>query len=111
VLVSALITKIRPLINDTVTTYRWSDADLYGKMNDALNELWRLRQSAFYTSSVTITKFTDLSATTDTIPVTDGYLQAIIYFVCYLTYLEDNDDMANIKLAEMYYQKFAQEMG
>jgi hypothetical protein len=108
--VQNVIDRIRPLISDTVATYRWSDDDLIQKINDALEELWHIRPVAFYISTIVTTRFTDVSAVGGTMPVGNDYRQALAYYVCYLCYMEDGDDSANGALAMKYFDLFEKEL-
>jgi len=104
--VQNVIDKVRLLLGDTVTTYHWSDATLISKLNDAMEELWRRQSSAFHLTTVIYTKPADVSAVVDTVPVRDDHRQELVYFMCYLCLVEDQDDQVNINLSLKYYDLF-----
>ena len=105
-----VIDRIRPLINDTVAQYRWSDDDLIDKLNDGLEELWKTRPVAFYESAIVLTHFTDLTAVGDTMPVGNSYRQALAFFVAFLAYSEDRDDLANAQNAQKFFDLYQREL-
>lgn len=108
--VQTVIDKARLLLGDTETTYRWSDVTLISKLNDAMEDLWRRDTTAFNTASVAYEKPDDVSAVGNTVPVRDSYRLALVYFMCYLTLIEDQDDQVNVNLAQAYFDKYEKEL-
>jgi hypothetical protein len=108
--VQDVIDKYRLLIGDTVSPYRWSDPVAISKLNDAMEQLWKDQSTAFYLTTVVTTKPSDVGATSDTVPVRDDHRQALVYLMCYLTLIEDQDDQVNINLGNMYFDKYEKEL-
>ena len=86
-----VISEARSYIQDTVETYRYSDADLVTYLNDALVEVRRLRPDFFigsYDSDVTI--YTDADLAED-FPIDEQALTACAYFVAGSASLRDDE--------------------
>lgn len=106
-----VIDVVRPLINDTVATYRWSDADLIAKLNNALEELWHNEPSAFYITTIVTTHFTDITAVGDSVLVSTMWRSALAYHMAFQVYAEDRDDMENASISQKFFDLYSKELG
>jgi hypothetical protein len=106
-----VINVVRPLINDTVATYRWNDADLIAKLNNALEELWHNEPTAFYTTAVVTTHFSDITAVGDTVPVSSMWRAALAYHMVFQVYAEDQDATENASISQKNFDLYLKELG
>lgn len=104
VTVGDVVSQARVLLQDTETgNYRWSDADLYGALNEGLLETRKLRPD-FYRGLVATPQY----ATTDgnvSIAYPEEYRPALIYYVAGKIQLQDDeatDDDRAVKFLQAF---------
>jgi hypothetical protein len=110
-------TGVRTLLQDTQATYRWSAAEMYGYMPEAIRTLFAIRPVALFVNGrmpstlATLEPPTAAAAVSATGNVTanvnDRYQQALVYYVGAKCLERDDSDTANITLASTYMNNFA----
>lgn len=109
----------RKLVQDESASARYTMADMYGYVNEAVRTLFKIRPTAFYVNGRMPTALAMEPATVDAaVAVTgelqvstlagDRYLDAFVYFVAGKCLGRDDSDTLNIGLADNYMQKFAE---
>ena len=110
-------TGVRTLLQDNQGTYRWSAAEMYGYMPDAIRSLFALRPASLFVNGrmpstlPTLEPPTAADAVTAsgavTANVNDRYQQALAYYVAAKCLERDDSDTANISLSSAYMNNFA----
>lgn len=107
--VADYITQARVLLQDTVATYRYSDAELVSGINLGLLEMRRLRpdllRSYFSTSIPTFTT----SNTAAAVPVDPQYRVSLLYYICGNAQLRDDENTQDAR-ASVFLNKFVAQM-
>jgi hypothetical protein len=96
--------KARRLIQDTESPYRWSSEEMRDALQEGVFALNAIRPETRYVNgelqdSITISDAGEF-------PINRKYEEALVYYVVYKCYLNDNTDTVNAQLAEMYLGKF-----
>lgn len=107
----------RTMLQDTQATYRWSSAEMYGYMPDAIRTLFAIRPTALFVNGRMPSTLATLEPPTTaaaisasgnvTVNVNDRYQQALIYYVAAKCLERDDSDTANIALSSTYMNNFA----
>lgn len=110
-------TGARTLLQDDRPTYRWSAAEMYGYMPDAVRTLFSIRPSALFVNGRMPSTLATLEPPTAaaavaasgavTVYVNDRYQQALVYYVAAKCLERDFSDTANLALASTYMNNFA----
>ena len=110
-------TGARTLLQDDQGTYRWSAAEMYGYMPDAIRSLFALRPASLFVNGrmpstlATLEPPTAADAVTAsgavTANVNDRYQQSLVYYVAAKCLERDDSDTANIALSSAYMNSFA----
>jgi hypothetical protein len=107
--VADYISNARVLLQDTVATYRYSDAELVGSLNLGLLEMRRLRpelmRSYFRTSIPTFSSTT----TGASVPLDPQYRVALLYYICGNAQLRDDENTQDAR-ATVFLNKFVAQM-
>lgn len=110
-------TGARTLLQDDKPTYRWSAAEMYGYMPDAVRTLFSIRPAALFVNGRMPSTLASLEPPTAaaavaasgavTLNVNDRYQQALVFFVAAKCLERDDSDTANTALAASYMNNFA----
>lgn len=98
--------KARRLLGDTTYPYHWPIEELRDHAQEGLRSINAIRPETRYVNGL-VTDGTVLPSTDDAvIEMNDRYEEALVYFVVYRCYLNDNTDTENAQLSESYLSKF-----
>ena len=100
--------KARRIINDTAEPYRWESSELRDHLQTGVHALHAIRPETRYVNGL-LTDFVavpDAEAEDQSFPIDVRYEEALVYFVVYKCYLDDDTDESNQALAEAYLGKF-----
>lgn len=104
--VDGLIKKVRFLLQDTQSPYRWEDANIKSAIQEGLAAVNAVRPETRYVNGV-LTDFTELPPNdSDDIPMNNRYEEAIVYYAVHKCYMMDSSDTVNFQLSESYLAKF-----
>ena len=106
--VDKIIAKARRIIHDTEEPYRWRSDEIRDVLQDGINALHAIRPVTRYvggllTDGVTLPA---ADAADQSFQIDVRYEEALVFYVCYKCYLDDDTDTANHALAESYLAKF-----
>ena len=106
--VSDYVGRARVLLQDTVSPYRYSDADLVENLNMAMLEARRLRPDLFIGRSDDLP---DFGATSDStaVDIDAMYRMALLYYICGQAQLRDEEDTQDAR-ATIFLNKFVAQM-
>ena len=102
-----LLKDVRKLVNDTEIEYRWSDADIYGYLRDAIERLKAVRQVARFNDDGTLNDGTypeDL-ASFELSRICQRWRQAFIYYAAARCLEIDSADTVNQSVAVDFMSK------
>ena len=105
--VAKFITTARVLMTDTVSPYRYSDAELAIALSLAMLEARRLRPDLFLGRMSTIPNYT--ANDTTAVVIDDQYRIALLYYVIGHAQLRDEEDTQDAR-AVAFLSKFASQM-
>ena len=98
----AVIAEIRSQTSDTLATYRYSDVDLYAKMNAAQTQIASDHPEALCSDTAVVTSIS-APIGADQIPVlNDLFFMALVHMTCHLIFLDDSEDTGNARLADKH---------
>lgn len=100
--------RVRELIGDTVSQYRWSDDYIYASIVDAIHRLSSVRPESRYVDGYVAEFVFPVMSLMENfeIPVQDRrWDRGITYYAGARCLERDNSDTANIELSSLYYQK------
>lgn len=106
--VSAFIERVRPEIGDKTSTYRWADANFLKPISDGEREIVSRVPEAKYVSAITTDALTEHASVTESILVTDDYINALLHYVAFRL-LSELQDAGNIAAAKEHYSLFREE--
>lgn len=104
--VNSITNKARRILEDTLTPYRWSDDEIRDHLNDGILSLNRVRPETRYVDSRLVDRIELPDGNDETILIEDNFEAALVFYVVYRCYLNDDSDTVNSQLAEMYLSKF-----
>lgn len=106
--VEKIITKARRIIHDTEEPYRWGSDELRDALQDGINALHAIRPATRYVNGLLTDGVTlpAADAADQSFPIDVRFEEALVFYVCYKCYLDDDTDTANQALAESYLAKF-----
>ena len=107
-LASELILRVQDINKDSGT--RWTEAELLRWITDGQREIVRRKPESRYGATIVTTALADITATTDTLDVTDAYTSALADFVLARCFQKDSEDAENLARANQHLQLFAAEM-
>ena len=100
--------KTRRIINDTAEPYRWSSDELREHLQEGVYALHAIRPETRYVNGQ-LTDFVivpSADAADQSFPIDVRFEEALVFYVCYKCYLDDDTDTVNQALAESYLSKF-----
>lgn len=104
--VSEIEKKARRILRDTVPEYRWPSSEMRDALQDGVYALNAIRPETRYVGGL-LRDTVLLPASDDArIDINDRYAEALVYYVVYKCYLDDDADTVNQQLAESYLGKF-----
>lgn len=107
--VADYIAHARVLLQDTVSDYRYSDAELVDNLNMGLLEMRRLRPDLMIASfGTTIPLYSELSTGT-AVACDPQYRPALLYYICGQAQLRD-DEATTDSRATVFLNKFTAQM-
>ena len=110
-LVSDILSTVRPWINDTAATYRWSDTELLAFANLGQTELFGRHPELFSLTALPSAKPADYTAVGDTITAHDSTRAAWAHYIAWAAYMEDTDDTGNAALATAHWDNMLRALG
>lgn len=97
----------RVLLQDTVAPYRYPDADLLNALNFGLLEIRRIRPDLMWaTLDATTPAYTSDS---DSVVLNEMYRMALVYFICGLAQMRDEEETQDSRSAA-FMTRFAAQM-
>jgi hypothetical protein len=101
-----LFLRVRDQIGDAVATYRHSDTKLLRYCNDGVRAIIARCITAAYTATGFNQTPTELAATSESVPLSDWWLDPLMHYICARVLTEDSEDSADKNLAAMHQQQF-----
>ncbi len=103
-----VIGRVRNLINDTVSPYRWEDTVLLDWINDGVRDVRRLRPDAKFDSNANVVAYSSASATGDTLILDNEWKTALVEYVCFKCFDQDGADEADLKRMYQHKKQYAE---
>lgn len=76
--IGEVVIEIRNMLQDTdAANYRWDDNRVYGALNMAFQEMWRVRRDLFLAVDFVLPTYS-AADTAEVIPVDDSYMMSIV---------------------------------
>lgn len=98
--------KVRRILQDTKLEYRWPSDEIRDALQEGVYALNSIRPETRYVNG----RLADLiqlpEADDEPISISDRYVEALVFYVVYKCYLDDDTDTVNQQLAESYLGKF-----
>lgn len=104
------IDRIRALVGDDKTPYRYPDTELFLWLADGQRQIVSMRPDAAYITAVTIPASYTVASLTASLVVSDAFLDALVDFVCSRALGRDAEHAENGKLADTYRESFVQKV-
>jgi len=93
--------------NPSESECRWVNSVIYGYLDDAQREMYRLRPDLFVASDGIGMETLDTISTSGSAFIVDAqYRDCLAYYAAYMALGEDSDDSANAARSNDYYEKF-----
>jgi predicted GNAT superfamily acetyltransferase len=105
--VADYVTRARVLLQDTIESYRYSDADLVEGLNQGLMESRRLRPDLFIFTTVPSYTEADIAAET-AVEIDEQFRVAYVYYMVGNAHLRDEEDTADARAAAFLNKFIAQ---
>jgi len=109
-LVSDVISSVRTNLQDTVATYRWSDAELLGYYNAGIRDIAKRRPDARIDSSGNMIVLTDATATTDTSILDSAWKAALEFYIIYRAFDKDSDETMDVARRDTHLALYLKEL-
>lgn len=104
--VSDIEKSARRILQDTQTPYRWTSEEMREALQEGVSALNAIRPETRYVGG-NLYDYVELpQSSTEEIAVNSRYKEALVYYVVYRCYLNDDADTVNAQLADMYFGKF-----
>lgn len=107
--VANYITDARVLLQDTVSPYRYGDAELVENLNLGLLEMRRLRPDLLMSSFRSTFPSYSASSTSTAVAVDVQYRVALLYYICGQAQLRDDEAVQDSR-ASVFLNKFVSQM-
>jgi hypothetical protein len=104
---SVLITKVRDLISDSESPYRWLDATMIDWANEAAAAMFENHPEFYYVDSIVTTPPNPVTATTDTLTTTQSGQKILINYTAYRCLSRDNEDPETMQQAKSFLELYA----
>lgn len=104
--VSNIENSARSILQDTQSPYRWSSAEMREALQDGVYALNAVRPETRYVNNVLCDMVELPAGDTAKIAIHPRYKEALVFYVVYKCYLNDDADTVNAQLAETYLAKF-----
>jgi hypothetical protein len=104
---SVLILKVRDLISDSESPYRWLDATMLDWLNEGAAAVFENHPEFYYVDSVVTTPPDTLTIVADTLTTTQSGQKILINYVAYRCLSRDNEDPETLQQAERFLQAYA----
>jgi hypothetical protein len=105
--VSALIPKVRDLISDAESPYRWDDGTMLDWLNEGVAAMFENHPEFYYVDSVVTTPPATLTATNELLTTTQTGQKVLINYVCYRCLSRDNEDPETLQQAARFLEAYA----
>ena len=106
---SAVVDRVRTLLSDTITPFRWTDSELLRHSTDGQRLIIREKPSASTEITVIKSEPPDLTSLGDVLRIDDQLIQVLANYVCHRALLDDTDD-GSANLSEQHRQLFLEQM-
>lgn len=107
---SDVITRVREIVSDEITPFRYENAELLRYISDGQVQLFRRHPEATYSTTVNVTAPSAVESPTSDLVITDDFSDAIIYYCAWRTLSKDAEDSVNLSLAENFRNKYIAEL-
>lgn len=107
--VADYLSSARVLLQDTLSPYRYSDAELVNGLNLGLLEMRRLRPDLLKSYFRTTLPSYSSGATSTSVAVDPQYRVALLYYVCGQAQLRDDENTQDAR-ATVFLNKFTSQM-
>jgi hypothetical protein len=105
---SVLILKVRDLISDTESPYRWEDdPTMLDWINEGAAAMFENHPEFYYVDSIVTTPPATLTAVSDTLTTTQSGQKILINYTAYRCLARDNEDPETMQQAERFLQAYA----
>lgn len=104
---SVLISKVRDLISDSESPFRWLDATIIDWANEGAAALFENHPEFYYVSSVVTSPPALLTAVTDTLTTTQSGQKILINYTAYRCLARDNEDPETMQQAARFLEAYA----
>lgn len=107
--VANYIADARVLLQDTVSPYRYSDAELVENINLGLLEIRRLRPDLLMASFRSTFPSYSANSTSTSVAVDVQYRMSLLYYICGMAQLRDDEATQDVR-ASGFLNKFTSQM-
>jgi hypothetical protein len=104
---SVLILKVRDLISDSESPYRWADSTMLDWLNEAMAAMFENHPEFYYVNSVVTALPTTLTSTVELITTTQTGQKVLINYVAYRCLSRDNEDPETLQQAARFLEAYA----
>jgi hypothetical protein len=105
--VSELVVEARVLLQDVITPYRYSDANLLAGLNAGMLEARRLRPDMFLITPSAVASYSTVDSTA--VDIDQQYRMSLLYYIVGHTHLQDNET-AEDNRASAFLNKFVSQL-
>lgn len=109
-LVSDVISSVRTNLQDTVETYRWSDAELLSYYNAGILDIFKKRPDSRLDSNGDLIVFAEATATTDTALLNSSWKPALEFYIIYRAFDKDSDETMDTNRSASHFQLYMKEL-
>ena len=104
---ASLITKIRDLLSDGESPYRWLDSTIVDWINEGAAAMFDNHPELFYVDSVVTTPPTTVTTTGDSLTTTQSGQKVLINYSVYRCLSRDNEDPETLQQAKSFLELYA----
>jgi hypothetical protein len=103
---SVLIAKVRDLISDDQSPYRWEDATIIDWLNEAQASMFEAHPEFFYTTSVVVDPPASVTVAVDQLDTTQTGQKLLINYCAYRCLSRDNEDPETMQMASRFLELY-----
>lgn len=105
--VQSVVVKVRDLISDSMTPYRWEDSTMFDWINEAVATLFENHPEFFYTSSIVVAPPNEIGDLNHSIDATITGIKIIVNYTCYRCLARDNEDPETLAQAKQFLEIYS----
>jgi hypothetical protein len=103
---SVLIAKVRDLISDDQTPYRWTADTILDWLNEGVAALFESHPEFFYVDSVVTSPPVELTVDSETLTTTQSGQKILINYTAYRCLARDNEDPETLQQAARFLEAY-----